>query len=109
VLSSSLQAAVLGYLKTLAREEGSSGVTFNAVCPGYTATERLAELAQAAAVRRGVSVEEVYRGWAAATPVGRLGRPEEVAAAVLFLASRQAAFVNGVALPVEGGYCLGLL
>jgi 3-oxoacyl-[acyl-carrier protein] reductase len=109
VLSSSLRAAVLGYLKTLAREEGSSGVTFNAVCPGYTATERLAELAQAAAVRRGVSVEEVYRGWAAATPVGRLGRPEEVAAAVLFLASRQAAFVNGVALPVDGGYCLGLL
>ena len=109
VLSSSLRAAVLGYLKTLAREEASYGVTFNAVCPGYTATERLAELAQLTAARRGTSLEEIYQGWASATPVGRLGRPEEVAAAVVFLASRQAAFVNGVALSVDGGYCLGLL
>ncbi len=109
VLSASLRAAVWGYLKTLAREEACYGVTFNAVCPGFTDTERLQQLAQRLAEREGTSPEVVRQRWAAATPVARLGQPEEVAAAVLFLASRWAGFINGVALPVDGGYCLGLL
>ncbi len=109
VLSSSLRAAVWGYLKTLAREEASSGVTFNSVCPGYTATERLQALATSLAERDGVSVDEVFQQWRAKTPVGRLGKPEEIAAAVVFLASKPAAFINGVALAVDGGAFLGLL
>lgn len=109
VLSSSLRAAVWGYLKTLAREEAGSGVTFNSVCPGYTATERLQVLAAHVAQRDGMAVEEVFRRWVAGTPVGRLGKPEEIAAAVVFLASKPAAFINGVALAVDGGASLGLL
>ncbi|MCX7895267.1 MAG: SDR family oxidoreductase [Thermoanaerobaculum sp.] len=109
VLSSSLRAAVWGYLKTLAREEASSGVTFNALCPGYTATERLNALAKTLASREGVPEEEIVRRWLSKTPVGRLGKPEELAAAAVFLASRQAGFINGVALAVDGGACLGFL
>lgn len=109
VLSSSLRAGVWGYLKTLAREEAASGITFNSVCPGYTATERLQVLARTVAARDGVVVEEVFRRWVAGTPVGRLGKPEEIAAAVVFLASKPAAFINGVALAVDGGASLGLL
>jgi 3-oxoacyl-[acyl-carrier protein] reductase len=109
VLSSSLRAGVLGYLKTLAREESKHGITFNAVCPGFTATERLQVLAERLAREGGVSVDRVFQQWAEATPVGRLGKPEEVAAAVVFLASQAAGFINGVALAVDGGYCLGLL
>ncbi|MGC8916079.1 MAG: SDR family oxidoreductase [Thermoanaerobaculum sp.] len=109
VLSSSLRAAVLGYLKTLAREEAHAGVTFNAVCPGYTATERLNDLAEALASREGVSPEDIFGRWVAKTPVGRLGNPEELAAVVVFLASKLAAFINGVALAVDGGASLGLL
>lgn len=109
VLSSSLRAAIHGYLKTLAREEAGYGVTFNAVCPGFTATERLKVLAAQVAARDGVNPEDVFSRWVAATPVGRLGQPEEIAAAVVFLASRPAAFINGVALAVDGGASRGLL
>lgn len=109
VLSSSLRAAILAYLKTLAREESGYGVTFNAVCPGFTATQRLEALAQRVSAQEGLGPEDVMARWAKAAPVGRLGAPEEVAAAVVFLASRQAGFINGVALSVDGGYCLGLL
>lgn len=109
VLSSALRAAIHGYLKTLAREEAGYGVTFNAVCPGFTATERLRVLAEQLAAREGVSVDQVFARWLAGTPVGRLGKPEEIAAAVVFLASRAAAFINGVALPVDGGASRGLL
>lgn len=109
VLSSALRAAIHGYLKTLAREEARYGVTFNAVCPGFTATERLRVLAEQLAAREGVSVDQVFARWIGGTPVGRLGKPEEIAAAVVFLASRAAAFINGVALPVDGGASRGLL
>ncbi|MGQ9835469.1 MAG: SDR family oxidoreductase [Thermoanaerobaculaceae bacterium] len=109
VLSSSFRAAILAYLKTLAREESGYGVTFNAVCPGFTATQRLEALAQRLSAQEGLSPQEVMARWAQAAPVGRLGEPEELAAAVVFLASRQAGFINGVALAVDGGYSLGLL
>lgn len=109
VLSSSFRAAILAYLKTLAREESGYGVTFNAVCPGFTATERLQALAQRLSAQEGLPPEDVMARWAQAAPVRRLGKPEELAAAVAFLASRQAGFINGVALSVDGGYSLGLL
>lgn len=109
VLSSSFRAAILAYLKTLAREESGYGVTYNAVCPGFTATERLQALAQRLAAEEGIRPEEVIAQWAQMAPVRRLGDPEELAAAVVFLASRKAGLINGVALSVDGGYSLGLL
>ena len=105
VLSNALRAAVTGYLKSLSNEVAAGGVTFNSVCPGYTHTVRLDQLAGLRAERDGCTVSGVLAEWSRANPVGRLGRPEEVAAAVAFLASRQAGFITGVALPVDGGRC----
>ncbi len=103
VLSNSLRAAVTGYLRTLANEVGVDGVTVNTVLPGFTATERLEMLADAATKRTGVTRDEVYAGWISQTPMGRLGRPEELAATIAFLASDRAGFITGQAILVDGG------
>ena len=87
--------AVMGLVRTLARQVGGSGVTVNAVNPGYIRTAMLAEsLADPA---RTAALE-------AKAPLDRMGSPEDVAAAVAFLASDDAAFITGIALPVDGGY-----
>jgi 3-oxoacyl-[acyl-carrier protein] reductase len=103
VLSNALRAAVTGYLKSISDEVAADGVTVNSVCPGFTATDRLGVLAKNVAEREGVTVEEVFSGWAETAPVRRLLRPEEVAAAVGFLCSEAASGITGVALPVDGG------
>jgi 3-oxoacyl-[acyl-carrier protein] reductase len=109
VLSNALRAAVTGYLKSLADEVAVDGVTVNTVCPGYTATDRLAVLAAKVAERGGIEVEEVFRRWALQAPLGRLLRPEEVAAAVVFLCSDEASGITGIALPVDGGLSRSLI
>jgi 3-oxoacyl-[acyl-carrier protein] reductase len=103
VLSNALRAAVTGYLKSVSDEVAGDGVTVNSVCPGFTATDRLGELAAHVAERDGVTVDDVYTAWTAQAPVGRLLRPEEVAAAIGFLCSDMASGITGVALPVDGG------
>jgi 3-oxoacyl-[acyl-carrier protein] reductase len=108
ILSNSIRAAVIGWAKTLSREFAPRGVTINSIATGYTLTDRIEELAAARAREQGVSPREVIAGMAAAIPMKRLARPEEIAQAVVFLASGQAAYVTGVTLPVDGGYILGL-
>jgi len=109
MLSNCLRPAVHGFAKSLSREAGPHGITVNCVCPGYTDTERLRDLAETAAARRGVTPDEVRAAWRANIPRRELGRPEEIAAAVLFLCSREASFVNGVSLAVDGGESHSLL
>ena len=85
------------------------GITANCVCPGYTATERLVNLAQSRADQSGSTAEEVLKEMAAEIPAGRIGKPEELAALIVFLASDNAAYITGTSTPVDGGLHKGLL
>jgi 3-oxoacyl-[acyl-carrier protein] reductase len=97
------RAALAGYLKTLAAEVARDGVTVNVVIPGRIATDRVAQLDQAAARRTGRDVEEVRRASEAGIPMGRYGRPEEFAAAVAFLSGATASYITGSSLRCDGG------
>ena len=108
VLSNATRAAVHGMVKTLSKEIAASGVTVNAVLPGIIRTDRITELAQQAAERNGTNLDEEFAAFAATIPMGRLGDPMEFGAAVAFLCSQQAAFISGVALPVDGNLLAGL-
>jgi 3-oxoacyl-[acyl-carrier protein] reductase len=109
LLSNSIRAAVTGLVRTLANEYAAHGITVNNVCPGYTATERLGELAETISARTGVTPEEVFEGWKRQIPAGRIGKPEEFAAVVAFLASERASYVNGTSIAIDGGIVRSLL
>ncbi len=108
-LSNAIRAGLTGYLKTLAREVAASGVTVNAVAPGYTRTERVEALFAHQAREEGVPVDAIYRRIEAQIPAGRLGRPEEVAALAVFLMGKPAAYVTGQTWVADGGYLRFLL
>ncbi len=101
-VSNTTRGAVASWAKSLSREL-PPGITVNNVLPGFTDTERLDGLRAAVAARTGRSPEAVQAAWMAQVPEGRLARPEELAAAIAFLASPAGAFVRGVSLPVDGG------
>lgn len=109
ILSNSYRAAVTGLCKTLSNNYAKHGVTFNTVCPGYTATERLESLADAIAADQGITRQDVFQQFAEATPCSRLGQPDELAALITFLASDRAAYITGASIPVDGGLHRGLL
>ncbi len=108
VLSNAVRAAVVGLVKSLSNEFGKDGILVNNVAPGYTATERLQELAGVRALAGGTSPEAVYKKWAAETPVGRLGQPGEIADLVLWLASERAGYITGQTILADGGTYPGL-
>lgn len=102
-LSNALRMTLLGWSKTLAREVGGAGITTNIVLPGRVATSRIQFLDEQKAQREGRPVEEVARESTASIPVGRYGDPQEYADVVAFLASRNAAYVTGSVIRVDGG------
>jgi 3-oxoacyl-[acyl-carrier protein] reductase len=104
ILSTTARAGVLGFAKPLADELAPEGITVNSVCPGYMRTERLEDLARARSKRTKRTTLEEMNTFVADTPVGRMGEPDEFAAAVGFLASERASYITGVALQVDGGY-----
>lgn len=95
--------AVVGLVRAVAAETAASGVTVNAVCPGYTDTELLQRSLETVAAKTGRSRDDALRAMLRDSPLGRLVRPEEVAASVLYLCSPEAASVTGTALVVAGG------
>jgi 3-oxoacyl-[acyl-carrier protein] reductase len=108
VLSNAIRAGVMGLVRSLANEFGKDGILVNNVAPGYTATERLKELSARRASASKQSEEEVERTWVDQIPVQRLGKPEEVADAIVWLASERASFVTGQTILVDGGMYKGL-
>jgi 3-oxoacyl-[acyl-carrier protein] reductase len=104
ILSTTARAGVLGFAKTLADELAAEGITVNSVCPGYVRTDRVEDLARQRSAQTKRSTVEEMNTFVADIPVGRMGEPDELAAAVAFLASERASYITGVALQVDGGY-----
>ncbi len=102
-ISNTTRWAVAAWAKTTAGELASFGITVNNILPGFTATARLEELIEARARDAGVGRDEIRSTMIAGIPVGRLARPDEIAAAAGFLASPAAGYVTGINLPVDGG------
>jgi len=103
-----VRSAVSGLVKSLANEYGKYNVLVNNICPGYTRTERLTELAGHLAQSEAVDAARIEQRWASQVPLGRLGEVEEFASMVAFLASDRASYVNGVSIAVDGGLVKGI-
>ncbi|MBI3660683.1 SDR family oxidoreductase [Candidatus Acetothermia bacterium] len=108
LLSNALRPSVIGLAKSLALELAPYRIAVNSVCPGSTATQRLEEIFAARAKELGASSEEVRNYWLKDIPMGRFGKPEELAALVAFLASEHAGFITGVAVQADGGQVRGV-
>jgi 3-oxoacyl-[acyl-carrier protein] reductase len=108
ILSNTARAGVVGLMKTLSNELGPFGIGVNVVCPGYTRTDRLVELASRLSQQEGVPAESIYARWTSQIPMGRLGEPSEFASVVAFLCSEKASYVTGTCLQVDGGIVKGV-
>jgi 3-oxoacyl-[acyl-carrier protein] reductase len=108
VLSNSLRLGVTGMVKTLADELAPLGIRINAICPGWTQTTRVDQLLSDRAERSGTTPDLESAKITASIPLGRMGTPDEFAAAAVFLVSSAASFITGVSLLVDGGMYRGI-
>jgi len=102
-VSNTIRAAVANWAKTLANELGKFGITVNNVLPGATATQRLAGIIENKAQKTNVHNSAIEKEMLHEIPLGRFAEAHEIAAAIAFLASPAAAYINGINLPVDGG------
>ncbi len=108
VLSSTLRPGILGLAKVLANRYGAEGILINNVAPGHILTDRQKEILEVRARDRGITQEQYLAELAQDIPLRRLGRPEELASAIVFLASERASYINGATLSVDGGIARSL-
>jgi len=108
ILSNALRSGILGLTKTLSNELASEGVLVNAVCPGWTRTQRIDELAEVIARQTATTPANILLNWAERIPMKRLARPEEIANLVVFLASNCASYITGTVIQVDGGFIQAL-
>ena len=108
VLSNAVRAGVVGLVKSLANEFGKDGILVNNVAPGFTATDRLKQLAKARSAASGKSEQELFDTWASEAALRRVGEPREVADTIVWLASERASYITGQTILVDGGVYKGL-
>ncbi|MDA3843685.1 MAG: SDR family oxidoreductase [Candidatus Kapabacteria bacterium] len=102
--SNTIRGAMASWSKTLSRELAGFGITVNNLLPGYTLTGRLESFFRHRAAESGKTYEEITNEIVCGIPAGRLGKPEELAAAALFLASESSSYITGINIPIDGGY-----
>jgi 3-oxoacyl-[acyl-carrier protein] reductase len=103
VVSTAMRSAVTTYSKTLAKEVAKDGITVNTVMPGVLHTDRIVNLRKAKAERDGTTLDDEMNKTYQTIPMGRLGKPEELADLVAFMASPKAAYLTGESISVDGG------
>ena len=108
ILSNTMRAGVVGLVKTLARELGGHGIRVNAVAPGWIGTDRHKDLARSRAEREKKTLEATMAEDAKEVPLGRIGRPEEVADLIVYLLSERASYITGNVVQIDGGLYRGV-
>jgi len=102
-VSNTIRAAVANWAKTLSFEVGASGITVNNILPGFTNTERLTSILKNKAHNEAVEIENIIERAQSEIPIGRFAEPSEIAKIVTFLCSKNASYINGTNIPIDGG------
>jgi 3-oxoacyl-[acyl-carrier protein] reductase len=103
LLSNALRLGVVGLAKTLSNQYAKDNILINNVCPGYTKTDRIIELAEKQSKINNKPIDEILNSYSVNTSIGRIANPDELAGIIAFLASEKASYITGTTIPVDGG------
>jgi len=109
LLSNTIRAGIIGLAKTISNEFGPYNILVNNICPGRIFTDRITFLANDRAEKQGKSFDEIISEMGSDVPLGRIGKPEELANLAVFLASERASYITGTTILVDGGLTKGLM